>query len=159
MVGSDIQISWLAPNNRGQTISAYIIKISAGDGIAYLTDPSCDGSLASVISDQSCKVPFTVLRNQPFSLAWGTVVKATVIAVNSYDESEESLPGGTAKILRVPDVPINFANVPQITTATQIGLTWQAGPESGGTPVLDYTILYDQGLGASSSFITLIAGR
>ena len=51
-------------------------------------------------------------------------LQATVIAVNSYDESEESLPGGTAKILRVPDVPINFANVPQITTATQIGLTW-----------------------------------
>lgn len=73
--------------------------------------------------------------------------------------SETSLPGGTAKILRVPDVPINFANVPTITTGTQIGLKWQAGPESGGTPVLDYTIVYDQGLGASSSFITLIAGR
>lgn len=51
MVGSDIQISWLAPNNRGQIISAYIIKISAGDGIAYLTDASCNGSLQTVVSD------------------------------------------------------------------------------------------------------------
>jgi hypothetical protein len=26
--------------------------------------------------------------------------------------------------LRVPDVPKNLANVPAITTGTQIGLTW-----------------------------------
>ena len=51
MVGTFIQISWLAPNDRGQDIDAYIIKISAGDGIAYLTDASCDGSLSTVVSD------------------------------------------------------------------------------------------------------------
>ena len=84
---------------------------------------------------------------------------ATVTAVNSYDDSDPSEPGGVAKILRVPDVPVNFANVPTITTGTQIGLTWQAGIESGGTPVLDYTIAYDQGISSSTVFITLIAGR
>ena len=88
-------------------------------------------------------VPFSVLRAQPFSLSWGSVVKATVTAVNSYGESVTSETGGSGKILRVPDVPINFANVPTITTGTQIGLTWQLGPEQGGTPVLDYTIIYD----------------
>lgn len=62
-----------------------------------------------------------------------------------------------AKILRVPDIPINFANVPSVTTGTRIGLQWQSGPESGGSPVLDYTILYDQGLGGTTNYITLIA--
>ena len=76
-------------------------------------------------------------------MAWGSVVKATVTAVNSYDASVTSEPGGTAKILRVPDVPINFANVPTVTTGTKIGLSWQKAPEEGGTPVQDYTILYD----------------
>jgi len=49
MEGTDIVIEWFASNNRGQEISAYIIKISAGDGIAYLTDDSCDGTLSTVV--------------------------------------------------------------------------------------------------------------
>lgn len=63
-------------------------------------------------------MPFTVLRVAPYSLAWGATIVATVTAVNSYDESETSLPGGTARILRVPDAPINLANVPTITTGS-----------------------------------------
>ncbi|MEI6370288.1 MAG: hypothetical protein WCO49_11360 [Nostocales cyanobacterium ELA608] len=42
-------IEWFASNNRGQAIDAYIIKISSGDGIAYLTDDSCDGTLSTVV--------------------------------------------------------------------------------------------------------------
>ena len=124
MVDSDIRISWLAPNNRGQTITAYIVKIREGDGVNFAADATCNGSLSTVVSDLSCRVPISVLRAQPYSLAWGQTVVATVTAVNSYGESESSLPGGIAKILRVPDVPKNLANVPAITTGTQIGLTW-----------------------------------
>jgi hypothetical protein len=124
MVGTNIKISWLAPNNRGQTITAYIIKIREGDGINFSADSTCNGALSTVVSDLSCEVPISVLRDQPYSLAWGQTVVATVIAVNSYGESANSQPGGIAKILRVPDVPKNLANVPAITTGTQIGLTW-----------------------------------
>jgi len=84
MVNSDIRISWLAPNNRGQTITAYIVKIRTGDGVSFQADASCDGSLSTVVSDLSCKVPISVLRAQPYSLAWGQTVVETVIAVNSY---------------------------------------------------------------------------
>ena len=83
---------------------------------------------------------------------------ATVTAVNSYDDSDPSEPGGVAKIFRVPDVPINFENFPNITTGTQIGLIWKAGIDSGGTPVIDYTIAYDQGNSTSTTYITLKAG-
>jgi hypothetical protein len=51
MVGEFIEISWFAPNNRGQTIDTYIIRISACDGIAYLTDDSCNGSDSTVVND------------------------------------------------------------------------------------------------------------
>ena len=46
----------------------------------------------------------------------------------------------TIKAARVPDAPINLANVPEITTAYQIGLTWEPGLNDGGSAVLDYRL-------------------
>ena len=42
-----------------------------------------------------------------------------------------------------PDAPRNLVNVPAITTATQIGLSWDIGSANGGTPVIDYSLSYD----------------
>ena len=42
--------------------------------------------------------------------------------------------------------------MPEITLESQIGLIWIDGPENGGTPVIDYTLQYDQG---SGTWITL----
>lgn len=39
---------------------------------------------------------------------------------------------------KVPDAPINLVNVPAVTTAYQVGLSWQDGPYNGGSPVIDY---------------------
>lgn len=47
----------------------------------------------------------------------------------------------------MPDAPLNLQNVPTITSATQIGLLWEEGPENGGSTVIDYTIDYDQSNG------------
>lgn len=44
------------------------------------------------------------------------------------------------KAARVPDAPINLANVPEITTAYKIGLTWEPGLYDGGSAVLDYRL-------------------
>lgn len=51
MIGTNIKISWLAPNNRGDTITSYVIKIRAGDTVNFFTDSSCDGSLTTTVSD------------------------------------------------------------------------------------------------------------
>lgn len=37
---------------------------------------------------------------------------------------------------------MNLANVPALTTAYQIGLTWVDGVHDGGSPILDYRINY-----------------
>jgi hypothetical protein len=45
-------------------------------------------------------------------------------------------------ILRIPDPPVSLANVPEITSATTIGLSWSDGVDDGGIAVLDYTLSY-----------------
>ena len=47
----------------------------------------------------------------------------------------------------MPDFPINVRNVPSLTDLDTIGLLWEQGSESGGTPVIDYTISYNSGAG------------
>lgn len=45
---------------------------------------------------------------------------------------------------KLPDTPLNLANVPAITTAYQIGLTWDEGAYNGGSPVIDYEVSYTE---------------
>lgn len=37
-----------------------------------------------------------------------------------------------------PDVPVNFENVPGLTSAYQIGVKWDDGAYDGASPVIDY---------------------
>ena len=48
-----------------------------------------------------------------------------------------------------PAIPTALSNVPAITTASQIGLTWTPGVVFYGLPVLDYTLSYDNGSGTT----------
>jgi len=50
--------------------------------------------------------------------------------------------------LRAPDAPINLIDRPWITNAFVIGIQWSDGPETGGSPVIDYRVWYDQGVGS-----------
>jgi hypothetical protein len=42
----------------------------------------------------------------------------------------------------VPDAPVSMTNVPEVTDASNIKFTWSDGVSNGGTPVIDYKILY-----------------
>jgi hypothetical protein len=55
--------------------------------------------------------------------------------------------GNGATILREPDAPLSLINISWISGATSIGFTWTDGAESGGTPIIDYRVWYDQGTG------------
>jgi len=85
----------------------------------------------------------------PYNLPWGSSVFADVLATNILGSSGTSAGGNGAIILITPDSPRNLANVPAITTATQIGLTWDTGSANGGTPVIDYQLSFDQGTGGN----------
>ena len=45
------------------------------------------------------------MRNQPFSLDWGSEVIAKIVATNAYGDSPESDEGGGAILIGVPDAP------------------------------------------------------
>ena len=75
------------------------------------------------------------------TLTPGTTYKFKVTARN---EVGSSLDSEVVEILaaKLPDAPINLSNVPEETTAYQVGLSWQEGPYNGGSPVIDYQVSY-----------------
>jgi hypothetical protein len=72
---------------------------------------------------------------------------AKVLAVNVKGDSVASSRGNGGVIQRIPDAPLNLANLPLVTLADRIGLEWTDGPENGGTNVLDYRVLSNGGSG------------
>jgi hypothetical protein len=54
--------------------------------------------------------------------------------------SQDSPVGNGAVIVTNPDAPLNLADVPLVTSGTQIGLSWTDGLANGGGAVLDYRI-------------------
>lgn len=95
------------------------------------------------------------LTSAPFNLVLGDEITVKVMAHNVYGDSLNSEAGSGANIVLVPDAPINFANVPTITLASRIGLTWTPGISSGDKPIIDYRIYYDQ---SSDTWIELVDG-
>jgi hypothetical protein len=41
-----------------------------------------------------------------------------------------------------PDAPLTVIDVPGVTTAYQIGISWSEGAYNGGSPVLDYQVSF-----------------
>jgi hypothetical protein len=150
---TDVTISWSAPDNGGSVIESYTIKVRQIDGQTYSTSlANCNGSLASVLSALTCTIPIYVLQAAPFNLAWGSSVYATVHASNVVGSSADSTPGNGAVILTNPDAPFDLKNELSITDANEIGISWTKGIAEGGTPVIDYRISWDAGVG---TYVTL----
>ncbi len=143
-------MTWTAPEfNGGATITSYVIRFKQADGGFSTLLASCDGSNSVIRSALECTVPSVSFTQAPFSLPWGSLVYATVTAVNNIGSSLTSLEGSGAKILAIPQAPLNLQNRPAITSATQIGLIWDSIPEidCGGSPVIDYSIFMAIGSG------------
>jgi len=79
-----------------------------------------------------------------------------VKATNVVGDSSESTEGNGATLLTYPDAPVNLADDSATTSSTTIGLTWSAGAENGGSPVIDYRISY--AASGTSTFAILAAG-
>lgn len=150
-------MTWTAPEfNGGATITSYVIRFKQADGGFSTLLASCDGSNSVIRSALTCTVPSVSFTQAPFSLPWGSLVYATVTAVNNIGSSLTSLEGSGAKILAIPQAPLNLQNRPAITSATQIGLIWDSIPEidCGGSPVIDYSIFMAIGSGQYSTLET-----
>jgi len=143
IVGSDINVSWIAPNSNGSPITAYIITFRDSAGNYHLILDVCDGSSQQVISTLRCVIPLTKMYGSPFNLILGDNVYAKIVAINSYGNSLPSAPGDGAAVVLPPDAPIGLANNPALTNANQVGITWQTGFSDGGVPILGYLVWQD----------------
>jgi hypothetical protein len=61
-------------------------------------------------------VPLNSLTSAPYSLSLGSSIDIKVIAYNNYGDSDYSIVGSGATIVLVPDIPINLANLPEVTS-------------------------------------------
>lgn len=109
--------------------------------MTYSTNADCDGTDAGIISATTCLVPIATLRAAPYLLPWGSSVHARIVATNDIGSSPVSADGNGAIILTRPDAPYDLLNDESKTSGTQISLRWTAGANSGGSPVIDYTVL------------------
>jgi hypothetical protein len=133
-----------------------VIALQLSDGVTFVeATTDCPSSDSTILTTQTCYIPIASLRAEPFGLDWGASIYGKVRAVNQVGTSEYSDVGNGAVILTAPDVPINFADVPSITTSSKIGLSWEEGASNGGTPVIDYRILYKKG---TESYRVLVTG-
>jgi hypothetical protein len=129
--------------------------IRHGDGLNFSTElETCNGSDSAIISARSCVVPVNLLRTAPFSLEWGSSIWAKITVTNIIGTTAYSAPGNGAIMLTSSDAPLDLSNVPDITTGSQVGLMWTDGLVSGGAPVEDYQLTWDQGTG---TFVVLMS--
>jgi hypothetical protein len=142
--GDNVSVTWELPSIRGSPITDYLIRFRESDLVSFTEyKATCDGNQTDVTTARSCYIPIAALRSAPYNLAWGDSVHAIVSATNFYGTSVDSEEGSGAIILTVPSAPVNLQNVQELTTSTEIGLTWQDGFENGGTDIIDYTIWSD----------------
>lgn len=101
----------------------------------------------------------STLQAAPFNLALGSSVFAQVFAINAIGNGTMSQPGNGAiiSVIVVPSAPTQVTRNAATSTPVSIGLTWLDGASNGGSPILDYTITFDQG-NNGASFVIAAAG-
>jgi len=148
-------VTWSEPINNGSPITAYKILIQQKQFTFAEESVDCIGGSATLISERTCSIALTGLRATPFLLTKGDSVVAQILSINLYGESTQIVTGSGAVIRDLPDAPVSLFNDPTTTTDKLIRFTWSDGLSNGGTPIIDYTVLYNQG---SNSFVQLAAG-
>jgi hypothetical protein len=150
-----VKVDWTAPTDNGSPITSYKVELRQSNLIYSEELVSCNGADAAIMAALSCSVPVDTLLQAPFSLQWGSNIYARIVAVNLYGESQVSEAGHEAQILTIPDKPVSLAEVVAMRSDNSITVSWEAGAQDGGAPVLDYRISYDQSI---ADWIVLSSG-
>ena len=149
---STIQIAWTAPDNGGSPITGYSVKIRHSDAVTFSEDTTnCDMSADTSLS---CQIPVATLTST-YGLTWGDSVFATVIAINVYGSSTESVEGNGAVIITTPDTPTDLTEDDTQRTKSVLAITWSAPTFTGGSALLDYNVF----ISASGGQYNLLASN
>ena len=136
---TSISFSWTEPANGGRPIQGYKIMWDQGSAVA---------SYAQYQDTASTATSLTISEG----LTTGETYTFTVLAYNSVDDGQESDPL-SIMVATLPSVPLSLQRDEQNTSKQQVSLLWTPPSDNGGTPILNYQIEFDQGLGSDSSFV------
>jgi hypothetical protein len=85
--GTQVKILWTLPSDNGSPITTYKVYIQEVGTTTYtLENSDCDGTQASVISNEYCHIDISTLIAS-YNLDGGDSVYAKVVAVNTYGET------------------------------------------------------------------------
>lgn len=90
-----------------------------------------------VFSEKTNIKPHTVTELTPGIVYEFRVEARNLVGHSPYSASISELAA------QIPDAPIALADVPSITLADRIGLTWQPPLFNGGSPIIDYRLWFD----------------
>lgn len=87
----------------------------------------------------------------------GASVYVQVFAQNAIGNGTMSVAGNGAivSVIVVPNAPTSLVRDSITSTPTAIGINWSDGTSNGGSPILDYQVLHDQG---NNTFVIVQAG-
>ena len=75
-----MRIAWAEPADNGEALTGYQIEILHADGTTFSQETSsCDGTSSTATQ---CDVPIATLAAAPYSLTYGTLIRAKVLAIN-----------------------------------------------------------------------------
>jgi hypothetical protein len=109
------------------------------------------------LTDTSFEIEMGLLLVDPFFLEQGDMIVVIGRAVNSAGAGDYSDPNETGIIMEMtpttpPDAPIMIS---QAETTITVQMPEINGVDTGGSPILSYNLVYDQG-GASQAFLSVI---
>jgi hypothetical protein len=140
-----VLISWNEAVPHGATVTEYkiFIRQHGTEEVLVVAPGSCDGTDEQTINEYYCWVSLFDLIEPPYNLVKGEEIQVSIVATNSYGDSDYSPLGNGALTQLVPDAPINLTRDEDVTDADVIRFTWTEGLSDGGTPVLDYDVYWD----------------
>lgn len=99
-----VKVEWQLPSNNGSPIISYKVYIKEIDTENYTLEAvDCDGTQATVISNEYCLINISTLLASPFNVDGGDSIWAKVEAENLYGVTTQSAEGNGAYYTRVAD--------------------------------------------------------
>lgn len=153
VVGTAVEISWVAPSTGGLSATGYRVFIRTKAGTFVEETAHCR------VLALSCQVPLLTLQASPYLLVLGDPVQAKVRATNAIGDGLDS--AATSPGALVETVPASPPVAPVRGTGThqtQIVVDFYAlqGSAIGGTAILSYELQW--GVGTAPTSWTVVSG-
>lgn len=136
----DLLISWQAPDNQGDPISAYTVLIQNAVSLDWLTHTDCS---ATSLDNLNCYVPMSELEGGvTYGYVQGQQIETKVYATNQFGDGDQSDTRVAETTLRVKPYQMLAPTRNVTTTPQEIVIDWlePTGSATGDSAILSYHV-------------------